>query len=146
MWELYADDESFQRMARGRGVHDAKLLAKVLYGNKVVKQSNNKTKEATKVESDKNNKKNKQIQFQEGEGRFVIDSSLLSEDEDGEGTEFMARTKDYTFQPVKTSQDFVKLEDSTGVRTDVCLFDRNTTSEFDQEREELKDDLVAWNI
>ena len=64
MWELYADDESFQRMARGRGVHDAKLLAKVLYGNKVVKQSKNNKKEATKVESDKNNKKNKQIQFQ----------------------------------------------------------------------------------
>ena len=90
MWELYADDESFQRMARGRGVHDAKLLAKVLYGNKVVKRNKNEIKEATKVESDKNNKNNKQIKFQEGEGRFVIDSSLLSEDEDGEGTEFMA--------------------------------------------------------
>ena len=33
MWDLYNDDDSFQRLARGRGFHDANLLAKVLYGD-----------------------------------------------------------------------------------------------------------------
>ena len=77
----------------------------------------------------------------------MIDSSLMSEeDEDDDDIEFLARTRDYTFQPVKTSQDFIKEDDVGGVMTDVCVFDRNTTSEFDKDREELKDDLVAWNI
>ena len=58
----------------------------------------------------------------------------------------MSRSKDYTSQPVKTTLDFLKSEESSGVQTDVCIFDRSVSSEFDEEREELKDDLVAWNI
>ena len=147
MWELYDDDESFQRMARGRGVHDAKLLARVLYGKKTAKKSEKSIKVPTEENKNKGDRKGKHIQFKEVEGRFLIDSSLMSEeDEDDADIEFLARTRDYTFQPVKTSQDFLKEDDVGGVMTDVCVFDRNTTSEFDKDREELKDDLVAWNI
>ena len=39
MWDLYDDDESFQRLARGRGFHDANLLAKVLYGTRVCQKN-----------------------------------------------------------------------------------------------------------
>ena len=51
MWELYEDDESFQRMGKGKGAkchekgHDAKLLAKVLYGKKVPQISENAIRE-----------------------------------------------------------------------------------------------------
>ena len=45
MWELYDDDESFQRMARGRGTHDAMFLANVLYGKQKSKKSEEQLKE-----------------------------------------------------------------------------------------------------
>ena len=32
-----------------------------------------------------------------------------------------------------------------GVQTDVIIFNRKLSSEFDIEREQLKDDLLAWN-
>ena len=32
-----------------------------------------------------------------------------------------------------------------GVRTDVIIFNRKQSSEFDIEREQLKDELLAWN-
>ena len=90
MWELYDDDESFQRMARGRGVHDAKLLARVLYGKKTAKKSEKSIKVPTEENKNKGDRKGKHIQFKEVEGRFLIDSSLMSEDdEDDDGIEFL---------------------------------------------------------
>ena len=32
-----------------------------------------------------------------------------------------------------------------GVQTDVIIFNRKLSSEFDIEREQLKDELLAWN-
>ena len=32
-----------------------------------------------------------------------------------------------------------------GVRTDVIIFNRKQSSEYDIEREQLKDELLAWN-
>ena len=146
MWELYEDDESFQRMAKGKGAkghgkgHDAKLLAKVLYGKKV-SQISEKAITDKQVNQDEKKKVAEHVQFKQTEGKFIINSTLMKEEEEEE-SEYMSRSKDYTFQPVKTALDFLK----SGVQTDVCIFDRSVTSEFDEEREELKDDLVAWNI
>ena len=44
---------------------------------------------------------------------------------------------------MKTQED-LHHSDLASVRTDVVVFDRHTTSEFDEEKEDLKDDLVAW--
>ena len=146
MWELYDDDESFQRMAKGKGAkghgkgHDAKLLAKVLYG-KTVSQISEKAIRDKQGNQDEKKKVAEHVQFKQTEGKFIIDSTLMKEEEEEE-SEYMSRSKDYTFQPVKTTLDFLK----SGVQTDVCIFDRRVTSEFDEERGELKDDLVAWNI
>ena len=38
-WEMYVDDESFQDLAEGKVFHDAKLLARVLYGEKASENS-----------------------------------------------------------------------------------------------------------
>ena len=106
MWELYEDDESFQRMAKGKGAkghgkgHDAKFLEKVLYGRKMSKIieisiTNNH------VNQDEKKKVSEHVQFKQTEGTFIIDSTLLKEDDEGE-SEYMSRSKDYTFQPVKT--------------------------------------------
>ena len=137
MFEVYNDDELFQGMARG--THDAVILATVLYGKQESKKSE---RPQTNLKNGNKEKKNgRRVQFRCGEGRFKIDPELLGE-EDGE---YMSRSKDNTFQPVKTSLDFVKNDQCSGVQTDVYIFNRSASSEFDTEREELKDDLVAWN-
>ena len=133
-------------MAKGKGAkghgkgHDAKFLEKVLYGRKMSKIIE-KSITNNHVNQDEKKKVSEHVQFKQTEGTFIIDSTLLKEDDEGE-SEYMSRSKDYTFQPVKTTLDFLK----SGVQTDVSIFDRSVTSEFDEEREELKDDLVAWNI
>jgi len=139
---MYEDDETFQRMARGKGFHDAAFLAKILYGKKGSKKVEDTVRKETKEK-----KSSVHVQFNCKEGKFTVDSSMLG-DEDKENDyeyEFVSRTTDYTFKPVKTSSDFVNDEELSGVKTDVYIFDRNDTSEFDAEREELKDELVAWN-
>ena len=50
MRELYNDDESFQRMARGRGTHDAMFLANVLYGKQKSKKREEQLKETQRKE------------------------------------------------------------------------------------------------
>eukprot|EP00092_Neocalanus_flemingeri_P076126 GFUD01094379.1.p1 GENE.GFUD01094379.1~~GFUD01094379.1.p1 ORF type:complete len:170 (+),score=47.89 GFUD01094379.1:28-537(+) len=144
MWELYDDDQSFQRMAQGRGKHDAMFLAQVLYGKQENKTRNEPPKDNLKNEIELK-KTGGHVQFRCEEGKFRIDPALLEQREEEE-SEYMSRAKDYTFQPVKSCLDFVKNEQCSGVQTDVLIFDRNASSEFDTEREELKDDLVAWNI
>ena len=69
-----------------------------------------------------------------------LDSTILSGDEKEDHFDYLWRSQDYSFQPVKS---FTK--ESDGVQTDVVLYDRRFSSEFDPEREELKDDLLAWN-
>ena len=143
MWDLYADDESFQRIARGKGFHDAKLLAKVLYGKKGAEKEKEMEKKEIEVAE---RKKVRDVRFKENPGKFEIDPKLIADEEDSEDAIFVSRTKDYTFKPVKSVDEFVAAEESFGAETDVYLFDRSETSEFDVEREELKDELVAWNI
>ena len=45
-------------------------------------------------------------------------------------------------KPVKMVSDYMTDE---GVRTDVIIFNREHSSEFDIEREQLKDELLEWN-
>ena len=44
---------------------------------------------------------------------------------------------------VKMLSDY--MTEDGGVRTDVIIFNRKHSSEFDTEREQLKDELLAWN-
>ena len=140
MWEMYEDDESFQRMARGKGVHDAKLLARVLYGKTSVRENEVGPKVKRKRQSDDH------VHFKLGEGKFEVDSKLLQKEDNCEETVFMSRGKDYTFKPVKECSDFRDDGICECVQTDIFLFDRSDTSEYDTEKEELKDHLVAWQI
>ena len=86
MWELYEDDESFQRMAKGKGAkghgkgHDAKLLAKVLYGKKV-SQISEKAVTDKQVNQDEKKKVAEHVQFKQTEGKFIIDSTLMKEEQ-----------------------------------------------------------------
>ena len=142
-WDLYNDDESFQRLARGRGFHDANLLAKVLYGDG--KQGKyNKVEENCDINEKIVKDKKCSVQFRNEIGVFQLDAKLLNEDENENDFDFLWRTKDYSFQPVKDISDFVKNADNA-VKTDVLIFDRKCSSEFDPEREDLKDTLLAWN-
>ena len=136
MWDLYNDDECFQRLARGRGFHDADLLAKVLYGKQIKKKDNDKEK--NKIKEDKCEKHH--VQFRSEVGKMKLDSSILRDDEDEDNFDYLWRSQDYSFQPVK-----ILNSECAGVKTDVILYDRRCSSEFDPEREELKDDLLAWN-
>ena len=139
MWDLYNDDECFQRLARGRGFHDADLLAKVLYGKQIKKKEENQEDKQIKEEKCKKFVKHN-VQFQVEMGKMKLDSTILGEDEKEDNFEYLRRSQDYSFQPVK-----ILSSETDGVKTDVILYDRRCSSEFDPEREELKDDLVAWN-
>ena len=135
MWDCYENDESFQLMARGKLYHDAKLLAKVLYGKAA---SRTKTKESSSLKEKKAERTKDKISFSCEPGTFSVDSSLVEESEE---TNYVSRTTDYSFQPVKTPLDF----NSDGVvKTDVLIYDRKATSEYDEDREQFKDDLLAW--
>ena len=135
MWQLYESDESFQKMAKEKVTHDGQLLEKVLYG-KDAKHEN--------YESPKQKKRRKgNIRFSIESGSFSVDASLLSRDEESGNMSFVSRTKEYTLLPVKTQEDLTH-DDLAPVRTDVVVFDRRTTSEFNEEKEDLKDELVAW--
>ena len=136
MWRLYENDESFQIMAKEKVTHDGQLLEKVLYGKeaKHIKYENQGQKKK------KEKKGNLRFSFQKGS--FSVDASLLGDEESG-NMKYVSRTKDYKFLPVKTQED-LHHGDLACVRTDVVVFDRHTTSEFNEEKEDLKDDLVAW--
>ena len=90
MWDLYDDDESFQRLARGRGFHDANLLAKVLYGkNALVKEK--------EIEENNNSKsKSKNVKFRKEEGKFTIDSELQDPSECTDEFDYLWRSQDWT--------------------------------------------------
>ena len=97
MWDIYNDDESFQRIARGRGYHDAKLLAKVLYG----KQAKRNLNQNEKLEAKSSNTKKLNVHFCQNVGKLVLDSAMLSEEEHENDFDFMWRTQDYSFQTIK---------------------------------------------
>ena len=92
MWDLYDDDESFQRLARGRGFHDADLLAKVLYGKKAKKESQNEK------ENHKMKPKTKNVKFSEGQGRLTIDSEFKAKNEDEADFDYLWRCPDYSYK------------------------------------------------
>ena len=140
MWDMYNDDDSFQRLARGRGFHDGQLLAKVLYGKQVKQQ--NKIEEENKKHKTVMKNKHLKVNFNHEPGDLALDQSLGSKEENCDDFEYLWRTRDYSFHRVKNCSDFVV---ESGVRTDVMLFDRRVSSEFDDEHEELKDELVEWN-
>ena len=137
MWDIYNDDDSFQRLARGRGFHDAELLAKVLYGMKQCKIQDSKRPAQQP--------KHLKVHFRQEKGSLSFDNSLNVEDCKDQEFEYLWRNKDYSFQPIK---DLAEYCDECGdtVQTDIILFDRKISSEYDEEREELKDDLLEWNL
>ena len=92
MWDLYDDDESFQRLARGRGFHDANLLAKVLYGKKAL------VKENEIEENNSSKSKSKNVKFGKEEGKFTIDSELQDPSEGSEEFDYLWRSQDYTYK------------------------------------------------
>ena len=112
MWDIYNDDESFQRIARGRGYHDAKLLAKVLYG----KQAKQNLNQNEKLEAKSSNTKKLNVHFCQNVGKLVLDSAMLSEEEHENDFDFMWRTQDYSFQTIKINEDFNRDEDRDGYR------------------------------
>merc|ERR1712243_230219 len=135
MWDYYNDDDFFQKMAREKVTHDAELLAKVLYGKEV---RNRKNPLERKNKEENGSKTKGSVKFCQEEGKFSVDKSLLEEVEE-EGSTLVSRGKDHSFLPVKELEDFQE-----GVKTDVVVFDRKTSSEYEEERKELKDNLVAW--
>ena len=105
MWDLYDDDESFQRLARGRGFHDANLLAKVLYGKKaIVKQNENE-------ENNKSKSKTKNVKFRKEEGKFTFDSELQDPHEclDLDNFDYLWRSQDYSFKGVVHLEKWFKV-------------------------------------
>merc|ERR1712233_176807 len=116
------------------------LLAKVLYG----KQAKQNLNQDEKLETKSGNTKKLNVHFCHNVGKMVLDSTILSEEERENEFDFMWRTQDYSFQAIKINEDFNRDED--GVKTDVFVFNRQHSSEFDPSHEELKDDLLAWNI
>merc|ERR1719369_1876140 len=84
-------------------------------------------------------KKKGNIRFSDDSGAFSVDKSLSGDE--NEDSVFLSRSKDYSFLPVKDPSDF---RGESLVKTDVVVFDRKTTSEYNVEREELKDDLLEW--
>ena len=92
MWDLYDDDESFQRLARGRGFHDANLLAKVLYGKQAL------VKENENEENNKRQSKSKNVKFLKDEGKFTIDSEFQDPSESSEEFDYLWRAQDYTYK------------------------------------------------
>ena len=48
-----------------------------------------------------------------------------------------------SLKAVKMLSDY--MTGDAGVRTDVIIFNRKHSSEFDIEREQMKDELLAWN-
>ena len=136
MWQLYENDESFQIMAKEKVTHDGQLLEKVLYGKEAKHNEHENPGQKKKIE------KNGNFRFSFQKGSFSVDASLLGDEESGH-IQYVSRTKDYSFLPVKTQED-LHYGDLASVRTDVVVFDRHDTSEFDEKKENLKDDLVAW--
>ena len=92
MWDLYDDDQSFQRLARGRGFHDANLLAKVLYGKKAL------VKENEKEENNKSKSKSKNVKFLREEGKLTIDSDWDDPGERSDEFDYLWRSQDYSYK------------------------------------------------
>ena len=138
MWDLYEDDDSFQKLAQVRGFHDGLLLARVLYGQGAEggqerrREGNNKTKSGVKT-----------VRFRREEGRLTIDAAFRRQSETEGEIDYQWRCQDYSYKPLKKITDYMNTEE--GVKTDVIIFNREDSSEFDPERESLKDDLLAWN-
>jgi hypothetical protein len=156
MWDFYADDDAFEKMAKAKVTHDGKLLARVLYGKEVKrKQEDVRRKSSRKTE--------RKIQFCRDFGTLTIDPSL-SQPVEGEETVLMSRMPDYSFEAVKEPAAFSTTDGPPSrdpsttvnragsrrstvqgpVKTDVVVFDRRHTSEYDAEREELKDNVLSW--
>ena len=87
--------------------------------------------------------KSKNVKFRRDEGKITIDSEFRNQDDVEEDFDYLWRCQDYSYKPVKKISDYMKTEE--GVKTDVIIFNRQHSSEFDVEREELKDELLAWN-
>ena len=142
MWDTYEDDDSFQKLAQVRGFHDGILLARVLYGKQAVRDNQERREETNKERA-----KAKNVQFRREEGRVVIDpafrTSTQSLETESQEFDYLWRCQDYSYKPVKKISEYMETEE--GVKTDVIIFNREDSSEFDIERETLKDDLLAWN-
>ena len=97
MWDLYDDDESFQRLARGKGHHDANLLAKVLYGKKALVQENKNSfineENKRKIKSNR-----KTVKFRKDEGKFTIDPELQDASDCSTEFDYLWRSQDYSYK------------------------------------------------
>ena len=129
--EKYRDDDKFQNLARNKKKHDAFALATSLYGHKHSDHSFRPQK-AKEKKIRKNN-----VHFSETIGQLKTN---FSESEASTGNkikntecdqpEFYSLSKNYELYPVKKPRDFIPI---SGVTTDVILFDRKESSEYEEE-------------
>eukprot|EP00092_Neocalanus_flemingeri_P002108 GFUD01002248.1.p1 GENE.GFUD01002248.1~~GFUD01002248.1.p1 ORF type:complete len:359 (-),score=109.63 GFUD01002248.1:67-1143(-) len=128
------------------------------------KEENTKSGTTTcTLHRNKKRKKHNNIDFAQNIGRFMIDASLLdnidgnTEEQIGkdEEIEYFALSKDYVLKPVKNHFDFVtsdakEQENMFGVTTDVLLFDRRLSSEYNEEftekRNRMREAGVSTNL
>jgi len=179
MWDIYDDDDSFEKMAKAKVMHDARLLAKVLYGKgktNTAQAQTTESKPATKIQE--GTKTRKELKFSSQSGQFSVHPSLVYDDchQPGEETRqevlhqdcdqtdptssllnaipcqddpacYVWRSQDYSFLPVRPPDQFSETPRlMPPAKTDVLVFNRKSSSEYDKEREELKDSVLAWKL
>jgi len=135
--EDYTDDEAFGKLAKNKQNHDALVLANCLYGTRVFVNSKN----LTRIKED--GKKKGSLQFSQSIGEFNLDASIIKDAEHNlydkeeiigvDSMEYYSLSKDYKLNPIKKPEDF---SISSGVTTNVILFDRKQSSEYDEELRE----------
>jgi len=182
MWDIYDDDDSFEKMAKAKVMHDARLLAKVLYGKgktNTAQAQTTESKPATKIQEGP--KTRRELKFSAQSGQFFVHPSLVYDDchQPGEETGhkvldcgdqtdptlsllnehhpdipfqddpacYVWRSQDYSFLPVRPPDQFSETPRlMPPAKTDVLVFNRKSSSEYDKEREELKDSVLAWKL
>jgi len=183
MWDIYDDDDSFEKMAKAKVMHDARLLAKVLYGKgktNTTQAQTTESKPATKIQEGP--KTRREVKFSAQSGKFFVHPSLMHDDchqpcdetrndvlhqhcdkidppsslptdhlhdnpcEDDPAC-YVWRSQDYSFLPVRLPDQFSETPRlMPPAKTDVLVFARKSSSEYDKEREELKDSVLAWKL
>ena len=155
MIKEYDDDAAFAKLAQNKKKHDAVALANILYGSSCSPRS---------IEQEPRNqsKKTQQVHFAQDVGRLTIDASLLDNIDGNTGDkekdsliEYVALSKEYVMNPVKNQFDFVSLvgkgeQSKFGAMTDVILFDRRQSSEYDEKigekRNKMRENGISTNL
>eukprot|EP00090_Calanus_glacialis_P018829 TRINITY_DN29148_c0_g1_i1.p1 TRINITY_DN29148_c0_g1~~TRINITY_DN29148_c0_g1_i1.p1 ORF type:complete len:165 (-),score=46.11 TRINITY_DN29148_c0_g1_i1:83-577(-) len=102
-------------------------------------------------------RKNTTVQFSQKVGKMDIDALNFQDEEvateerggnrEANLMEYFALSKDYKLNPIKMPSDFLTL---SGVTTDVILFDRKYSSEYDEEvaekRNKMRESGISTNL